>query len=532
MKRVVAVICLVIAGIGVSGQATVIYVDDDAVGMNDGSSWTDAFAYLQDALATVQPGDEIRVAQGIYRPDENMAFPEGTGILIASFKLLDGVAIMGGFAGVGAPDPDARDITCFETILSGDLAEDDVPVADPCDLLTEPTRSDNSFAIVTARSCSRSAILDGFTIAAGHAGGRAGSGAGLLFGGSDELCSPSVRNCSFIGHSGSAVCASGLSYPEFVGCTFAHNACWSRGGAINIYTYTSSNTEPSDCDIVIERCTFIGNYSAKTGGAVYVHDSSYYNPIASVVTVDECVFMANTAQIGGAVYVDDTLLFKVANCHFVCSRAAETAGAIYFWRTQVDMRSCTLVDNVAPCARACYAGYDTFLSVRNTILWDGGDEIGIDQDAFVDIAYSNVQNGWPGEGNVDADPLFANLGYWDPNNTPDDPYDDYWVEGDYHLQSQGGRWDPNSATWVIDDVTSPCIDAGDPNSPIGLEPFPNGGYINIGAYGGTAEASKSYFGEPLCETIMTGDINGDCRVDSVDLAILLSHWQEEPIRDR
>jgi hypothetical protein len=40
-------------------------------------------------------------------------------------------------------------------------------------------------------------------------------------------------------------------------------------------------------------------------------------------------------------------------------------------------------------------------------------------------------------------------------------------------------------------VTSPCIDAGDPNGSIGWEPFPNGGVINMGAYGGTAEASKS-----------------------------------------
>jgi len=74
--------------------------------------------------------------------------------------------------------------------------------------------------------------------------------------------------------------------------------------------------------------------------------------------------------------------------------------------------------------------------------------------------------------------------------------------------SQAGRWtstssagaDPNSQTcpctepgagWVLDDVTSPCIDAGDPNSPIGLEPFPNGTTINMGAYGGTEQASKS-----------------------------------------
>jgi hypothetical protein len=59
------------------------------------------------------------------------------------------------------------------------------------------------------------------------------------------------------------------------------------------------------------------------------------------------------------------------------------------------------------------------------------------------------------------------------------------------LKSQAGRWEAATGTWVIDDVTSPCIDAGDPNSPVGDEPQPNGERINMGAYGGTAEASKS-----------------------------------------
>ncbi|HNS22910.1 MAG TPA: hypothetical protein PKH24_20595 [Sedimentisphaerales bacterium] len=118
-----------------------------------------------------------------------------------------------------------------------------------------------------------------------------------------------------------------------------------------------------------------------------------------------------------------------------------------------------------------------------------------------------------------GDPLFANPGHWNSELAPTS-----WTDGDCHLKSQAGRWDPNTSSWVQDDVTSPCIDAGDPNDPIGDEPFPNGGRINIGAYGGTAEASKSYFGEPVPETIIAGDINGDGRVDWLDLSILASHW--------
>ncbi len=85
-----------------------------------------------------------------------------------------------------------------------------------------------------------------------------------------------------------------------------------------------------------------------------------------------------------------------------------------------------------------------------------------------------MQGGNSGKGNVDADPYFA-----DPQN------------GDFRLKSQGGRWDPLSESWTQDNVTSPCIDAGDPMDPVGPEPFPNGRIVNMGAYGGTAQASKS-----------------------------------------
>jgi len=124
-------------------------------------------------------------------------------------------------------------------------------------------------------------------------------------------------------------------------------------------------------------------------------------------------------------------------------------------------------------------------------MWDVGGIERNDDRSDICASYCNVRGGWPGEGNTDVDPLFAVSGYWDASGTPEDPSDDVWVDGDYHLRSQAGRWDPVAARWVLDEVTSPCIDAGDPNSPVGTEPEPNGGRVNMGAYGGTTEASKS-----------------------------------------
>lgn len=173
-------------------------------------------------------------------------------------------------------------------------------------------------------------------------------------------------------------------------------------------------------------------------------------------------------------------------------------------------------------------------TVVNCIIWDCGQPITLadspnaeieDRGSHVTVKYCNVEDGrggvsvsgthstvtW-GQGNIDVDPLFADPGV-----------------ADFHLESQAGRWDSAGESWVLDDATSPCIDAGDPSSPIGLEPFPSGGRVNMGAHGGTAEASRSYFGEPVCETIVAGDINGDCKVDFKDFAIMISHWRESNV---
>ena len=104
------------------GQS-ILYVDDSAVGANDGSSWCDAFVFLQDALAVAatlgSDVSEIRVAQGAYSPDQGGG--QTLGDREATFQLLNGVALRGGFAGCGAEDPDARDVAIYDTVLNGSL---------------------------------------------------------------------------------------------------------------------------------------------------------------------------------------------------------------------------------------------------------------------------------------------------------------------------------------------------------------------------------------------------------------------------
>ena len=96
----------------------VLFVDDDAALGGDGIKWDTAYRFLQDALTDASGGgiSEVHVAQGVYQPDRDEANPDGTGDRAATFQLINGVALMGGYAGIGAKDPDARDIELFETI--------------------------------------------------------------------------------------------------------------------------------------------------------------------------------------------------------------------------------------------------------------------------------------------------------------------------------------------------------------------------------------------------------------------------------
>ena len=156
-----------------------------------------------------------------------------------------------------------------------------------------------------------------------------------------------------------------------------------------------------------------------------------------------------------------------------------------------------------------------------------------DEGASLNAMYCNIEGGLPDVAPIGVAPVVwqHNLGHDLSNHIPSFVDAGAWqgatfIEGDYHLKSQAGHWDSRSESWVPDAVTSPCIDTGDPMSPIGLEPFPNGGGVNMGAYGGTVEASKSYFGKPICETIVAGDLNGDGQVDHVDFAIMYLHWFE------
>lgn len=344
-------------------------------------------------------------------------------------------------------------------------------------------------------------------------------------GGMSTFGSPTLVDCVFISNSTYA-CGGGIENfgsITVIRCTFRDNAVRARadagggglfvhniGGAATIIdsTFVGNSvyggdgggmaSQMIDGSPVLSGCTFTGNYARDTGGGLYTF---WENPI-----ITNCIFTGNLATTGGAISTPITgkYILSLRNCTFM-GNSASKGNTLACWYNppkggNVDIDSC--------------------------IIWDSNNWLWNQSGANVRFSHSDVQGPAPGNGNTNVDPLFVLPGYWDPNGTPDSN-DDFWIDGDYHLKSEAGRWNSISQNWVQDELTSPCIDAGNPSNPVGREPFPNGGRINMGAYGGTAEASKSYFGEPLCETIMAGDINGDCKVDLADFIIMAFHWLED-----
>ncbi|UCD51131.1 MAG: hypothetical protein JSW27_00585, partial [Phycisphaerales bacterium] len=176
----------------------VIYVDDDAVGSNNGSSWKNAFLCLQDALSIATSGDDIRVAQGIYKPDQHIVKNRvtGSGDRSATFRLINGVTLRGGYAGFAESNPNQRNTQRYGSILSGDLRGDDIPVDDLSELASEHRWWNNCAHVVTCHEVDQTAWIEGFTITGGYADYRADSR-----GGGGVLClsaSPTVSNCKFI----------------------------------------------------------------------------------------------------------------------------------------------------------------------------------------------------------------------------------------------------------------------------------------------------------------------------------------------
>ncbi|MCF7958494.1 MAG: right-handed parallel beta-helix repeat-containing protein [Phycisphaerae bacterium] len=284
-----------------------------------------------------------------------------------------------------------------------------------------------------------------------------------------------------------------------------------HGGAI--YCVDSSPT--------IKNCIITDNSAGLYGGGLYGYRSD--------IQIHNCFIGNNLALSDGAgVALFSSTAADLTHCIISNNQATDFGGGIYCSQSDLTVRNCTVVNNSTKNAIDSFGGglfsYDhSHVSIKNSILWANqaksglGDALALIYQSTASVDHSDVQDGlagtftgdgcvlnWSPSTNLDSPPSF---GLFDPDGDAD-----MW---DFHLKSTVGRWDPVANAWRTDNINSSCIDAGDRSSDWGEESWPHGRRINLGAYGGTVEASRH--GNPA-----DFDVNG--RVDSLDLAALANQW--------
>ncbi|MEM9848824.1 MAG: right-handed parallel beta-helix repeat-containing protein [Bacteroidota bacterium] len=263
-------------------SAQIIFVKAGSNG--NGSSWSDAFGDLAEALDYAQFGDQVWVAAGTYLPTEQHD-------RYAHFEVSDGVKLYGGFSG-NETDLSQRNWASNKTVLSGEIG-------------SIATTDDNSYTVLYTSGVSRSTLVDGFTITKGSANGLGEKGdvrrcGGAWFNdGAAGKSNPTITNCTFInnyGRDGGAIynyAKEGVCNPRIVNCQFINNSADLDGGAI----YNDSSM--GICNPVIKDCRISGNKATYGGGILnYGKDGGEASP-----TITGCSFEDNIGYIrGGSIY--------------------------------------------------------------------------------------------------------------------------------------------------------------------------------------------------------------------------------------
>jgi hypothetical protein len=445
-----------------------------------------------------------------------------------------------------------------------------------------PTDTNRACVIIFENNETAESILNGFTVTGGkgiyNPSVKATGGGGILFSASSGVINncvivqnsadagggvassagslATVSNCTISENSvtiiGGGVYSVWGSSMNLINCTIRENTAIKSGGGVGCWLNASITmtdcivTENSATGVILHEAGYGGGLNAGDGSEITLINCNFENNSAGIggggimlggipCTITGCVISNNSAGwwAGGLGCEYEGMLLSLKNCVISHNTAEKGGGGVACaLGATMTISNCTICDNSGGSTWGgggvgCWQGTAT---VSNSIIWSNtspkGREISVeDPGSTLTINYSDVAGG-QAEVHVESVSILD----WGGGNIDDVPHFTDPENNDYHLKSQAGRWNPDNLTWIQDDVTSPCVDAGDPMSPISWELFPNGGYVNMGAYGGTNKASKTYFDGPVCDTIVAGDINGDGKVNRADLEIMALHWtDEEPL---
>jgi len=404
----------------------------------DGASWETALRTIQPAVDAAHDagGGEVWVAQGTYNELRVswMLYDYGD-IDTGSLVMQPGVDLYGGFAGSELNRLD-RAAGVYSTV-DGSTARGGEP----------------AYHVVVG---SDDATLDGFLVTGGNSShpswpswpSHASNGAGMY----SRDCSPVVSQCIFrdccAWYSGGGMYSSGGT-PKIDGCVFEGCAALHGGGAYF-----------SDCAVQIDGCLFEGCAAGDGGGAyfsgcaaqinrcTFTYNGDAEDPYGEggailqsegTLLVIDSVFEGNHVRYGSALGVSsanaelvrcvvrDNRGFPVnlywafvsfTNCLFEGNLASDAAGCVASAGSQVEMTNCTLSNNFSPDVGAIVISQTSSLSMTNCIVWgNSSPPFYVEPTSTMAVAYSDVEGGYLGEGNISADPQFkdpanGDLGLW------------------------------------------------------------------------------------------------------------------------
>ncbi len=507
-----------VQGTGVSGTAWFV---DGAVGSSgDGTTWGTAFQTVFEGIASASDGDVVLVKYGTY-------------------NITDDLVITG------------KDVRLTSDDGDGSHWHDAQPDRDQC---TIDANDNCRIFTLTGATVTADTIIRGFTMREGDAGAEpthVNNGGGILCadGASPVIEENRITVCeagSWSGIGGGIACVAGgsaLIRNNRIDGNFAGNTqSYGHGGGIGAHSVNP----------VIEGNTIEGNTG--TIGALNGHGGGISAQFGTV-TIRHNTIRNNVAgsggdyNRGGGIWVDYGTT-SIITGNLITGNQARTGdygagGGIFVW----DPASTTITNNVihnnragadtgsggglyvgAPGERSITVANNTFhgnvagdtvsgwtegagfyfsvdaggYSIRNNVFTghaSGGDPTALRSLYNVTVDYNCFHSNTTNHAAIGGRTVTSN------NELLADPmYADAAV-GDFHPKSTAGRWDPIGSIWAMDLVSSPCIDAGDPGDAVAAEPSPHGARINLGAFGGTVEASKSAPGIPHVTTVGVRDIS-------------------------
>ncbi|MCP4166821.1 MAG: hypothetical protein GY759_13140, partial [Chloroflexi bacterium] len=366
----------------------ILYVDaGQSIGTNDGSSWTGAFTSLQSALDMARAGDQIWVAQGVYTPSQRT---EDEDPRSATYRLVDGVAMYGGFAGTPGQEGDIslRDWQAYPTILSGDIDSNDLVNERGVLTTTADLVGENAYHVLMAKWVGETTTWDGFFITAGAATGEPD---GQRTGGGMYL---------------------DASFPTLTNVIFAANSASKDGGGM--YNDRSSPT--------LTNVIFTANSASEDGGGMYNRGSP---------TLTNVIFAANSAgDNGGGMYSGWNSSPTLINVTFAANSADYRGGGMYVY-----------YENSPTIRNSIFWGH------VGSVIYASGD-------GQVTISDSLVQGGCPGNATcdgaiLDTDPRFVrppDSGDGDWSTLEDNDY------GYLRLQAGSPAVDAGNNDWLSNDI--------------------------------------------------------------------------------